>query len=347
MTLSGAVNPERTPNHCARVACLSWQKIIGLMLLGFCGLALWPAAAAANTAAKIPVVASIVPLGDFCRQLGGERVTVQVLIPPGASPHVFEPPPSVIARAAQARLFVYTGAGLEPWAAKLLASRGTNNLEVVEAVKGLSLIKAAGAHHHHEAAGEKHHYHAPAADTEQAHDAHGGHRQATGNPHVWLDPVLAQDICRRISGALIRLDPGHRRYYETRRDHYLKELAELNQEIQKRIASFRVREFVCFHPSFSYFARRYGLQEAGVIELSPGREPTPRHLQKIVAAIKKYGIRVVFAEPQLNPRVADVIAREAGAQVLLLDPVGGRPPYGESYLQLMRYNLGIMSQAMK
>ncbi|MFZ5452972.1 MAG: metal ABC transporter substrate-binding protein [Thermodesulfobacteriota bacterium] len=348
MALLQAANQDLTPGNPWIRVRRGWQKVIRLLLLGCCCLALGSGLAAAQTSAdKIQVVASIVPLGDFCRQLGGDRVQVQVLIPPGASPHVFEPPPSVIARAAQARLFVYIGAGLEPWAAKLLGSRGTKDLEVVEAVQGLSLIKEAGGHHHNEAAGEKEHPHAPASGTATAHHGHEGHHHAAGNPHVWLDPVLAQDICRRISAALIRLDPSHRGYYETRRDHYLKELADLNQEIQKQVASFRIRGFICFHSSFSYFARRYGLQEAGVIEISPGREPTPRHLQRIVAAIKKHGIRVVFAEPQLNPREAEVIAREAGVKVLLLDPVGGRPPYGENYLQLMRNNLDIMSQAMK
>jgi zinc transport system substrate-binding protein len=274
-------------------------------------------------------------------------VEVQVLIPPGASPHVFEPPPSVVARAAKSRLFVYIGAGMEPWAAKLLRSRGTENLEVVEAVQGLPLIKEAGEHQHREASQEKHHGHKEEGVKEKAHDDHAGHGHEAGNPHVWLDPVLARDICRRISAALIRLDPDHRHDYEARRDRYLQELADLNQEMEKRVSAFRLREFVCFHPAFTYLARRYGLKEAGVIELSPGREPTPRHLQKIVQAIKKYGLKVVFAEPQLNPRVAEVIAREAGAQVLLIDPVGGRPPYGEDYLKLMRHNLAIMEEAMK
>lgn len=328
---------------------LGWQKIIPLVVLGFCCVGLPPGAVeeASASADKIPVVASIVPLGDFCRQLGGERVEVQVLIPPGASPHVFEPPPSVVARAGKARLFVYIGAGLEPWAEKLLRSRGTENLEVVEAVQGLPLIKEAGEHHHGEETEEKPRSHQPGAVAEKAPGAHEGQSHAAGNPHVWLDPVLAQSICRRISAALIRLDPGHRRDYETRRDRYLQELVDLNQEIARRVSSFRIREFVCFHPAFSYFARRYGLREAGVIELSPGREPTPRHLQKIVEAIKKYGIRVVFAEPQLSPRIAAVIAREAGAKILLLDPVGGRPPYGDDYLRLMRYNLSILAEAMQ
>ena len=257
MTLLRAVNRHITPCLYSFGGCFRLRKIIQLALLGCCCLVLASGVAAAQTSTgKIPVVASIVPLGDFCRQLGGDRVQVQVLVPPGASPHIFEPPPSVVARAAQARLFVYTGAGLEPWAAKLLASLGAKKLEVVEAVQGLSLIKAAGAHHHSEASGAKPHHHVPAAGTEQAHHGHGGHHHEVGNPHVWLDPVLAEDICRRISAALIRLDPGHRRYYEERLQDYLKKLAALNQEILKQVSSFRIREFVCFHPSFSYFARR-------------------------------------------------------------------------------------------
>jgi zinc transport system substrate-binding protein len=330
-----------------KAGSVSFSRIISrsLLLSGLCWLLLLGSAWGGAPAGKIPVVASIVPLGEFCRQLGGERVEVQVLIPPGASPHIFEPPPSVIARAGKARLFVYIGGGMEPWAAKLLKSRGTENLEVVEAVQGIPLIKEAEEQHHGEAPGEDRHKHKPDAVKEKAHDDH--HGQEAGNPHVWLDPVLAQDICRRITAALIRLDPSHTQDYEARRDRYLQELADLHQEMGKRVSAFRLREFVCFHPAFTYLARRYGLKEAGVIELSPGREPTPRHLQRIVKAIKKYGIKVVFAEPQLNPRVAEVIAREAGAKVLLIDPVGGKPPYGEDYLKLMRYNLNIMEEAMK
>ncbi len=287
----------------------------------------------AATAAKIPVVASILPLADFCRHLGGEQVEVQVLVPPGASPHVFEPPPSVITRAVQARVFVYTGGGLEPWAEKLLRSRGTANLEVVEAVRGIPLIRDVEENHHGEAASAKH----------KGED----HHHAAGNPHVWLDPVLAQGICRQIAAALIKVDPEHRAAYEARLQGYLQELEALHQEISRRVSAWRQKDFVCFHPAYTYFARRYGLREVGVIELSPGREPTPRHLQKIVAAIKKHSIKVVFAEPQLNPRVAEVIAREAGVKVLLLDPMGGRPPYGGDYLQMMRYNLAILEEAMK
>ncbi len=286
---------------------------------------------------KMSVAASIPPLGDFCRHLGGDLVQVQVLIPPGASPHAFEPAPSVMAKASRARVFVYIGAGLEPWAEKLLHAQGPGDQVVVEAARGVPLLGMAG-HHHGE--GEAKEPQAPGKA--EPHEGHLG-----GNPHIWLDPVLAQDICRKITRAFIQVDPEHQAQYETNLQNYLADLEKLNQEIDSQARNWGLRDFVSFHPSFSYFARRYNLHEAGTIEESPGREPTPRHLQNLVASIRRLGIKVVFAEPQLNPRVAEVIAQEAGVKVLILDPMGGQPPYGEDYLQLMRYNLSELNRALK
>jgi zinc transport system substrate-binding protein len=310
---------------------------LGLVLLLSCLMWAGPALAQ-GPAEKIPVAASIVPLGDFCQKLGGEAVAVQVLLPPGASPHAFEPPPSVMAAAALARVFVYIGAGMEPWAAKLLTSQASASRIVVEATKGVPLIQevnqppAAGRHKHHD-----------------DHDALGQppHSHAGGNPHIWLDPALAQDICRSIAAAFIQADPARREYFEASLKDYLAALTALDQEIQARSRTWPIREFVSFHPSFTYFARRYNLREAGVMEIAPGREPSPRHLQRLIAAIRQGGLKAVFAEPQFNPRVAEVLARESGVRVLTLDPVGGRPPYGSDYINMMRYNLEVMDQGMR
>ncbi|MCJ7818670.1 MAG: metal ABC transporter substrate-binding protein, partial [Syntrophales bacterium] len=289
-------------------------------------------AGAAPPAGKLLVAATIVPLGDFCQQIGRDLVQVQVLIPPGASPHLFEPAPSVMARASQARVFVYVGAGLEPWAARLLRSRGSKDLVVVEAAQGIPLLGMDEHHHDHEAAGAQGH---TGKHAEQA-GAHATH--LAGNPHIWLDPVLAQEICRKIAAAFIQADSVHRAQYETNLKSYLAALDELDRDIKQQAQTWRLRDYVSFHPSFAYFARRYNLHEVGTIEAAPGREPTPRHLKNLVVAIRSYGIKVVFAEPQLNPRVAEVIAKEAGVKVLRLDPMGGAPPYGSDYLKLMRYN---------
>jgi zinc transport system substrate-binding protein len=301
-----------------------------------------------GAADKLPVIASIVPLRDFCEKIGGERVSVKVLIPPGASPHVFEPTPVAVARAMEARVFVYVGAGLDPWAERLIASRAAGRLIAVRATEGLPLIQEVAHHHGH------HKDHQGSGDHKSNRQEEGGehakpgrHLHQQGNPHVWLDPVLAKDICRRIAQALIQADPEHKKEYQENLAAYLGELDKLHEEITQKVATFRVRDYVTFHPAFAYFSRRYGLREVGVIEAAPGREPSPGHLQRLIADIRKFGVKAVFAEPQLSPRVAEVIAQEAGVRVLLLDPLGGRPPYGSDYLKLMRHNLAVLAQALK
>ncbi len=322
-----------------------WKKTSGFfrfLRLGFCILLVlvgWSGSGEAAdlkppAKAKIPVTASILPLGDFCQRIGGEQVEVQVLVPPGASPHVFEPSPTAVAQAMKAKVFVYIGAGLDPWAERLVKAQKSHRQAVVEAVSGIPLIREVN-----EPKNE-------AQAAKEPGDA-GHHHHEGGNPHVWLDPVLAQDICRRIAQALIQVDPAHKKAYQENLERYLSQLEELDQDIRKRVAGFRQKEYVCFHPAYTYFSRRYGLKEVGVIEAAPGREPSPGHLQRIIAAIKGYGVQAVFAEPQLNPRVAEVIAREAGVKVLLLDPLGGRPPYGSDYLKLMRHNVAVLAQALQ
>jgi zinc transport system substrate-binding protein len=229
---------------------------------------------------------------------------------------------------------VYVGAGLDPWAERLLQAQKTRGQAVVEAVAGIPLLKDVDEHEHEEAAAGEH--------EEGEH-----HHHEAGNPHVWLDPVLAQDICRRIAQALIQVDPAHKDAYEVNLAMYLGQLEKLDQDIKATVATFRQRDLVSFHPAYAYFSKRYGLREVGVIEVAPGREPSPGHLQRIIAAIKKTGVKAVYSEPQLNSRVAEVIAQEAGVKVLILDPLGGRPPYGSDYIKLMRHNLAVLAQAMQ
>ncbi len=307
-----------------------------ILLFGLMGWTVFPGLAAPSPPpAKITVAASIVPLGDFCQKIGGDDVSVTVLVPPGASPHAFEPSPSAVAKATAAQVFVYVGAGLDPWAERLLKAQRSSGQVAVEAVAGIQLIQDVGGQEHGEQAakdpGEAGHHH--------LHEA--------GNPHVWMDPLLAEDICRRIAQALMQVDPAHKDAYQVNLARYLGQLQSLDQDIKAGVATFRQRDYVCFHPAYTYFSRRYGLKEVGVIEAAPGREPTPGHLQKIIAAIKKTGVRAVFAEPQFSPRVADVIAQEAGVKVLFLDPLGGHPPTGSDYIQLMRHNLAVLTQALQ
>jgi zinc transport system substrate-binding protein len=273
---------------------------------------------------RIQVTCSIFPLGDLAQNIGKDHVDIHVLIPPGASPHVFEPSAQEFKSFASARVFVMVGAGFEFWAGKLVTGSSSESLVVVRACEGLELIPL-GAHADH---GEP-------VEREQ------------GNPHVWLDPVVMKGIAKRIAKAFMEVDPGHEDEYLANANEYCSMLDSLDGEIRRVVEGFTTRQYVAFHPAWSYFARRYGLEEVGIIQESPGREPTPRELKRIVDDIRRFKIRAVFAEPQFSQKAAITIAEEAGVDVLLLDPIGDRGiPEKDSYLKLMRYNLNVMRKAM-
>jgi len=271
-------------------------------------------------AQKIRVIASISPLADFVNQVGGDKVDVKLLLPPGASPHVYEPTPKAVKDISDAAIFVKIGAGLEFWAEKIVSSSGNKRLIIVDSSYGVPLIEGHEPHHEH-----------GASDTD---------------PHIWLDPVIAGAIVTKIGKALSEADPKNALFYTKNASLYKEKLSRLDREIADRVKTFRTKEYVTFHSAWNYFSKRYGLKVVGVIEESPGKEPGPRHLARIIREIKRLGSRVVFVEPQFNPKIAEVIAKEGNAKVVSLDPIGGQKGR-ETYIDLMRYNITAMENVMK
>jgi zinc transport system substrate-binding protein len=268
-------------------------------------------------AEKIKVIASIAPLADFVKQVGGERVDVKLLLPPGASPHVYEPTPKTMKDVTDARVFVKIGAGLEFWAEKIIKASGNKRLIIVDSSTGVSLIREA-------------HSHSP----------------LSADPHIWIDPVIAGSIVTKIEMALIEADPQGAEFYKQNASTFKKKLLQLDKEISEKVKAFRIKEYVTFHPAWNYFSKRYGLRVAGVIEESPGKEPSPKHIANIIREINRIGSRVVFVEPQFNPKIAEAVAKESGARVLFLDPIGGLKGR-ETYIDMMRYNITVMESVMK
>lgn len=279
-------------------------------------------------AEKIKVVASIHPLGDVTKQVGGDKVDVKVMLPPGASEHTYKPTPPEMMEIQNAKIFIKVGAGLEFWAEKMINASSNRRLIIVDATSGLPLIRHIHSHSGLNASEKKGH--------------HG-----SADPHVWLDPVLMKTVVDKVKDALSKVDPHGEAYYRENTEKYKKDLDALHGEIVNRVKSLRVKEYVTFHSAWNYFSKRYGIRVAGVIEESPGREPSPKHIAKIVNEIKRIKSKVVFAEPQFNPKIAEVIAKEAGAKVLFLDPIGGADVKGrDTYIGLMRYNLSVMEEGM-
>jgi zinc transport system substrate-binding protein len=273
----------------------------------------WSGLEAVRAADRVLVVASIKPLADFACQVGGDRVEVITLVPPGASPHTYQLKPSQVRQVAEARLLILNGAGLEYWADKLIRGAGNPGLQVVDTSQGIPLIGAG---------------------------AHGA------NPHIWLDPQQAMLQVKHIKCALIRADPERAALYRANATGFLAKLGRLDREIAAEVATWAGSRFIAFHPAWVYFARRYGLEQAGVIERSPGREPSPREVAAIVETARRIGARAIFAEPQFSPKAAEAIARESGARVLLLDPLGSSLK-DRTYLAMMRFNVAQMALALR
>lgn len=282
----------------------------------------------AGTAAKPLVVATIFPLADLVRQIGGDKVEVAALLPAGASPHTFEPTPKEMKEVSRASLFVSVGAGLDVWGQKLLAAAGTG-VPALAVTDGLRLLPLAGRHDRH---GEEH--------------EHAGEE---GDPHVWLDPVLVRDeIAPRLAGEMSRLWPAWADYFQENLHKLQGELSKLDEEFLSSTAGPEKPRFISFHAAWGYLTRRYGWEEVASVLAYPGQEPSARWLKELTDLAVREGVKTVIIEPQFNPQPAELLAEEIGGRVLILDPIGGEGVEGrDSYLALMRYNLTVMKEALE
>lgn len=267
-------------------------------------------------ASKMLVAASIAPLADFSRQVGGDLVEVELLVPPGSNPHTYQIEPAQMETLSKASVLILNGVGLEFWSRNAIDAADNRDLVVATTADGIEI------------------------------EDHGDHAHGEmGNPHVWLDPLNAIHQVEKIRDAFIEADPTNSTAYRARADRYIAELKQLDKHIRSEVAQFKSKSFVSFHPTWVYFAHRYGLVEAATIEESPGREPSPKVIRNAIDVARRLNAKAVFTEPQMSPKAAQVVAEEAGAKVLLLDAFGKPPDY--SYIEAMQSNIETMAEALR
>lgn len=278
-------------------------------------------------AQPIEAAVSINPLSDIVKRLGGEDVRVSVMLPPGASPHTYEPKPKDMIKFQNVRLFVMVGEGLDFWVEKI-AKSAKKTPDILKITEGMPLISL-----------------------DHDHD-HGKSKLSTPraphlkDPHIWLDPVLTTEAAEKINKKLASLRPEKAMDFNRNFLRLKEDLKTLDGEIKEAVASFGSRKIITFHNAWGYFARRYGLNIEEVLIDVPGKEPSPKKIKKVIDKIKAQRIRTIFIEPQFNPKIAEVIAKEAGANVIVLDPIGGADGR-KTYLELMRYNLEQMGKGLR
>jgi zinc transport system substrate-binding protein len=282
---------------------------------------------------RLRVAATFYPLAEFARQVGGDNVEVSTVVPGGVEPHDYEPTPQDIVAVQSADVFLYNGAGLDPWAERLRPELEAKGVAVV------MMGEAVGPEALHGDEEE------PGRDGTEEHGHEGG-----VDPHFWLDPVLARKEAEAIRDALVRADEARKDEYAAGAEAYGRELDALDEAYRRGLASCRQDTVVTSHDAFGYLAARYGFKAMPVAGLSPEEEPSPRRLADLSRAIRRQGIRYIFFETLVSPRLAETLARETGAKTLVFNPLEGLTDEelrtGEDYVSVMRSNLGSLRTAL-
>lgn len=253
---------------------------------------------------KLDVVVSIAPEAFFASQVGGDRVKVHVLVPPGQSPHTFEPTARQLADMAEAKLYFAIGM---PFEGHLLSKiqAGNSGLEVVDVRHGINMRPLDVAdepeeHGHHDESGEHHH--------------HG-----ELDPHVWMSPRNAAIIAANMAQAMAKADPAGAKQYQANLAALKATLTELDKQIGQALAPLKGREVFVFHPAFGYLLADYGLRQVPIESM--GKSPGPRRLALLVHDAKEHGVKVIFVQPQFPQKSAEAIAQAIGGSVVPLDPL--------------------------
>ena len=263
---------------------------------------------------KIIVIASFYPLYEFTKNVGGDKVEVSQLIPFGIEPHDWEPTVKDLQKLQQADLVVINGVGFENWIHDFESIE--SNAIVVDTSNGISIIEESDDH------------------------------ESFGDPHIWLNPVMAQKQVENIAHALIAIDPTNKDYYNNNANSYIEKLNVLDKKITKELSMCEKKDFIAFHEAFTYFADQYGLNQHTILEsIDPHTEPTSKTLENVIKLAKNLDLDVVFTEEAVDVRTSEVIAKEIGGRVLVLSPIeiGNE---NTDYIEKMEQNLLHLKEAL-
>lgn len=265
---------------------------------------------------QVNVTVSIVPEKYFVERVGGEYVTVNIMVGPGESPHTYEPKAEQMTALSESALYFSIGVEFDNvWMEKIAATNP--DMQIVNLSANLEKIPMASSHDHEGEEAEE-----SAEETEE---------EGSLDPHVWTSPenakVMAETICQKLS----EVDPAHETDYQANLATFQQDIDELEDEIEASLQGITSNKFMVFHPAWGYFARDFGLEQIA-IEIE-GSEPSAQELAGIIDEAKEENIQVVFAQPEFSTKTADYIAEEINGQVILISPLS------EDWLENLR-NVG-------
>lgn len=264
------------------------------------------------TSQKNKVAATIFPLYDITRQIAGNEFEVSLILPSGASPHTFDPQPSLFKKLQGTQAIFAIGHGLDDWTIPIAKSI---NAPIVSMDENINLRDA--------------------IDTDEG----------PIDPHYWLDIDNAKQITLNIAHELSRLDVKHADIYTARANTYIEKLNSLKGELTNKTKSLSNKNIISLHDAWYYFAGEFALNILGTFEPSPGKEPTPGYIAKLKKAVEKTHVSTLFIEPQLSQASIRSFVNDHNLKVASIDPLGGVDGR-DSYIELMRYNVGQVVTAL-
>ncbi|HEY5946430.1 MAG TPA: metal ABC transporter substrate-binding protein [Kofleriaceae bacterium] len=289
---------------------------------------------------KPRVAVSIFPLYDVTRRIAGDRLDVILVLPPGKSEHGYDPTPKEIARLEGAKLGIAVGLDMDTWVENIMKNAGgvPKLLRVGDKVKTIPIDVEPIEPDEQHAAGSD--------DEAEEHDDHDDHEVGAPDPHVWMDPQRMATIAGVIADELTAIDPEGKEQFELNARMLQTQLSTLDLKLMDRSMSWTKHTIVTFHGSMSYFAKRYGLVIAAVVEPLAGKEPTATYLAEVIEAIKNNHAAALFTEPQLDKGPGQTIAKEARVPLGELDPIGGVRGR-DSYEALLTWNADQLEAVLK
>jgi len=250
--------------------------------------------------ANINTVVSILPEQTFVKAIGGNKVSVSLMVLPGNSPHTYEPKPSQMKNVAKSRLYFAIGVEFENvWLKKF--KNLNKNMQIVDLTTGIEKISMISHHHEHDV----------------------NEKTSGKDPHIWTDPENVKIIASHIYETLANIDPKNRNYYKTNYEKFIAKINQTDSKI-KNILSDKEKgtKFMVFHPSWGYFAKAYGLKQLAV-EIE-GKSPKPRELIMLIKEAKEENIAVIFTQPEFSDSVAKVMANELKIKVIKVSPLSAK-----------------------
>jgi zinc transport system substrate-binding protein len=252
-----------------------------------------------NLNGKIGVAVTLGPEVEWVNAVGGDKVSVTLMVPEGSDPHTYEPLPSQLAKVSDAKMYVEIGTPIEFETNYMDKIRSTNpDMLIVNASQGIQLIPNS-------------------AENESS----------TMDPHVWTDPKNAMIMVNNIYNGLVQVDPQDKAYFQKNRDQYINQLQELDKNTTKLLKGKQKTDILIYHPAFGYYMRDYNLTQVGA--MINDEEPSPQRIAMMVDIAKQNNITVLFNEPQYDPKFMQSIASQVGGQVLTVNDLD------EHYIQNM------------